>query len=209
MSKIQCVYRIECLYESVTEIYVGSSIDLHRRISEHKSRCNNSNSKEYNLKGYEFIRARGGWKFWKVSIIKEYPGWTKEQLLIPEQIDLLKPMLNSYNAYTTLKQKVDQSKNYKELNKDKIVDQSKNYYELNKDKINEQSKNYYELNKDEIKERGREYHEKHKDKRNVNASIKINCDKCGSIVRKGDIATHKKTKKCINFIPQNLNMIII
>lgn len=41
-------------------------------------------------------------------------------------------------------------------------------------------KKYYEDNKEQIKE-------------------KIACDRCGSIVRKSDIARHKKTDKCISF----------
>ena len=192
MSKIQCVYKIECLYESVKECYIGSSTDLNSRIRCHKSNCNNCNGKEYNLKVYDFIRSRGGWEYWTVSIIKEYPGFTKEQLQIPEQeqIDLLKPTLNSNNAYTTVEQRVEQHKEYRKLNKDKIVEQRKEHYKQNKDKIKEQQNQNYKQNKEEIK---------------AKRLVKIECDKCGSIVRKTGIIPHKKSNKCINYIPQNLN----
>ena len=196
MSKIQCVYKIECLYESVKECYIGSSTDLNSRIRCHKSNCNNCNGKEYNLKVYDFIRSRGGWEYWTVSIIKEYPGFTKEQLQIPEQeqIDLLKPTLNSNNAYTTVEQRVEQHKEYRKLNKDKIVEQRKEHYKQNKEELKQKQKENYKQNKDEI---------------NAKRSVKIECDKCGLIVSKAGISGHKKSKKCINYIPQNLNMIII
>ena len=196
MSKIQAVYKIECLYESVKECYIGSSTDLNRRIACHKSNCNNSNCKEYNFKVYEFIRSRGGWEYWKVSIIKEYPGFTKEQLKIPEQdqLNLLKPTLNSLNAYTTEEQRLEQKKERYKQNKEEVKEYRKEHYKQNKEEIKEHRKDYYKQNKEEI---------------NTKASIKIECDKCGSIVIKAGIIRHKKTSKCINYIPQNLNMIII
>ena len=52
-------------------------------------------------------------------------------------------------------------------------------------------------------------YKQNKDEINAKRSVKIECDKCGSKVRKSDMSRHKKTKKCINYIPQNLNMIII
>ena len=206
MSKIQCVYKIECLYEEVKQIYIGSSVDLKSRIRGHKGNCNNSNFREYNYPVYKFIRSRGGWNFWKVSIIKEYAGWTKEQLLIPEQeqMDLLKPELNSQNAYTGYDKK-EYQKEYRETHKDEIKKQQKEYRETHK----EESQEHYKQNKESYSEKASEYYKQNKDKFNVNASIKIECDKCGSMIRKGNIAKHKKTPKCINFIPQNLNMIII
>ena len=181
MSKIQAVYKIECLYESVKECYIGSSTDLNRRIACHKYNCNNSNCKEYNFKVYEFIRSRGGWEYWKVSIIKEYPGFTKEQLQIPEQeqIDLLKPELNNRKAYTTVEQRLEQYKEYRKNH----IEEIKEHYKQNKEEIKEHRKDYYKQNKEEI---------------NTKASIKIECDKCGSIVRKCGIIRHKK--KIINKI---------
>ena len=41
--------------------YVGSTTDFIRRKYCHKSRCNNTNSKEYNRKVYKMIRDNGGW----------------------------------------------------------------------------------------------------------------------------------------------------
>jgi len=58
----------------------------------------------------------------------------------------------------------------------------KQYYEDNRDEIIEYQKQHYQDNRDKIKEKRKE---------------KVNCDNCGSIVRKSDIAKHKKSKKCM------------
>jgi hypothetical protein len=53
------------------------------------------------------------------------------------------------------------------------------YYQKNKEQIKEQIKEYQRANKERIKERDRQ---------------KIKCE-CGSIVSRGNIATHKRSKK--------------
>jgi hypothetical protein len=53
------------------------------------------------------------------------------------------------------------------------------YYQANKEKFKEKMKEYRKINKQRISERNRQ---------------KIKCD-CGAIVRRSDIAQHKRTKK--------------
>ena len=48
----------------------------------------------------------------------------------------------------------------------------------------EYNKEHYQANRDKILEKNKE---------------KTTCDKCKSIVRRCDISTHKKTKKCLNY----------
>jgi hypothetical protein len=44
------------IYHDDVLLYVGSTIDLHRRISEHNSDCYNENSDKYNKTLYRYIR---------------------------------------------------------------------------------------------------------------------------------------------------------
>jgi hypothetical protein len=59
----------------------------------------------------------------------------------------------------------------------------KEYYQDNKVKKSQYNKEYNEVNKEEIAEK---------------RAIKINCDICNSLVRKRDIAKHKRSQKCKN-----------
>ena len=61
-------------------------------------------------------------------------------------------------------QNKNQSKQYYEINKEKILEQQKQYYEINKEQISEQKKQYYETNKGQILEQHKQYYETNKDK---------------------------------------------
>jgi len=90
-------------------------------------------------------------------------------------------------------------KEYYELNKDKIKEKVKEYREANKDKIKEKAKEYREENKEHLKEQKKEYREANRQIINEKAKEKITCE-CGCIVRKGDIARHKKSNRHKNNI---------
>ena len=98
---MKCVYKIVCRDKDITEFYIGSSVDFNRRKSEHESHSNNLNCNAYCYPVYMFINVNGGFDNWKFEVIKEYKFITKKELTINEQYykDLLKPELNSYNAY--------------------------------------------------------------------------------------------------------------
>jgi len=113
--------------------------------------------------------------------------------------------------YEANKDKIsEKAKEYYEANKDKIKEQSKEYYELNKERIKEYDKERYDLNKEQILERNKEWRENNKDKRKdyqkeyyelnkEKKNEKMTCE-CGSIVCKGALSLHKKTKKHLNYI---------
>ena len=110
--KIKCVYKLKCRDTNITEFYIGSSIDFKRRKKEHKSDSNNLNKgHSYCLPLYMFINVNGGFDNWMFEIIKEYNFISKKELEINEQAykDLLKPHLNSNNAYGIDKER---KKNY-------------------------------------------------------------------------------------------------
>ena len=49
-------YKISCSDESITEFYIGSTINFTRRKFQHKSSCHNINNRAYNYKIYTIIR---------------------------------------------------------------------------------------------------------------------------------------------------------
>ena len=45
-------------------IYIGSTSNFKNRKYQHKNKCSNEKSKEYNYYVYQFIRANGNWDNW-------------------------------------------------------------------------------------------------------------------------------------------------
>jgi len=181
------IYIIKCKNETIKDCYIGSTINFKNRKSCHKSRCYNENSKLFNLKVYKFIRDNGGWNNFEIKEMITHNCNNKEELLKleGEYIKSYKPSLNNRIAGRTKK---EYKKEYIENNKDKIKKYNKEY-----------NKEYREKNKDKIKEKDKQYRENNKDK----IKEKITCE-CGSIVNKSVFARHKKSKKHITYIENNI-----
>jgi len=94
---------------------------------------------------------------------------------------------------------IEQVKIYYEEHKDEIKEQHKEYYEKNKDKISGKTKVYRDKNKDKISGRMKVYYEEHKDEINERREEKHTCE-CGCIIRKGDIARHRKSQKHLKLL---------
>jgi len=128
---IYTFYKIVCNDSNVTQIYVGSTVNLKNRISKHKSRCNNPNVESHNAKVYKFIRDNGGWTNWNFKVleikgcINKYDASKIEQ----QHINDLKSELNSNIACFGLAIK-EYGKQWYQLNKVKM-------HEYNKQKLNE------------------------------------------------------------------------
>ena len=54
------IYEIKSRDKSVTEIYIGSTSDMKKRLRDHKTNCNNKIYKDYNYPLYRYIRENGG-----------------------------------------------------------------------------------------------------------------------------------------------------
>jgi len=173
-----CIYRIECLDKEIKDIYIGSTVDLMQRISEHKHHCKNSNSPKHNYKVYTFMREHGGWDNWRIDIELLTTGYDKEIRLEMEQnyIDCLKPQLNTQNA------KCDR-KEYE-----------KQYYLDNKEKFKEHARS------DKRKEYEKEYRLNNREKINV----KSKCPDCGIEMLKYSISRHIRLNRCKGKEPQTL-----
>ena len=63
------IYKLCCLDPNIIEIYIGSTTNKYRRKQQHKSSCNSSNGKYYNLYLYQFIRENGGFANWVGTLL--------------------------------------------------------------------------------------------------------------------------------------------
>lgn len=172
------IYKLCCKNPEITDIYIGHTTDFNNRKSSHKSRCNNPNSKKYNLYVYKFIRDNDGWDNFDMIQIEAYYCNDRREAESRERywIETLKSSLNK-QIPTQTKQEYD--KIYYEKNKDERAEYHKNYYEQNKDEICEYNKKYREINKDEITEKNKE---------------KMTCE-CGSKFRLYSKSNHIKSIK--------------
>jgi len=202
------IYKIVCKDAEITDCYVGSTTSHLKRKSQHKSRCNNKNDKEYNYPVYRFIRDNGGWDNWEFVLLEDYPCRNKKQLNIRERFwfEKLGARLNSIYPQRSMKEWKEENKEYHKThyqkNKEQILEGHKKYREENKEKIKEQRKKHYEENKDEIDKYKKEWYEKNRveilEKLNEKAKEKVECP-CGSIVRKRCLSAHKRTQKHQNW----------
>jgi len=172
------IYKICCKDPEIKDIYVGSTTSFKRRMSNHKSICNNEKSNDYNLPVYRFIRDNGGFDNWSVVKIRDVCCKDKYDLEAEErkEFEKLGATLNSQYPQRRMKE-------YREDNKEIIKKKDKVYYEDNKNEILEKAKEYREKNREKILEKKKE---------------KVECP-CGSVVTKGNLATHKKTQKHQNW----------
>ena len=181
------IYKLCCKDPEITEIYIGSTTNKKIRKTQHKTKCTNSNSKDYNCYKYQFIRETGGFENWDMIMIEEFPCNSKNELETRERywIETLKPKLNKIIPTRTNKEyreehKIELNKKRKEWiekNKEDLCNKKKEYYEKNKDKIkkyyeehkeekNKKHKKWCEKNKEKISKKSKEYREKNKEKIN-------------------------------------------
>jgi len=187
------VYKICCKDIDITDCYVGSTTCLRVRKTAHKTNCNNEKNKEYNYPVYQFIRDNGNWDNWEVVMIEEYPECKSgEELLKYERghMEMLNARLNKQVIGRTHKE-------WREDNKDEIRVKKREYHQKHKEEHNAKHREYHEKNKEEQNAKRREYHENHKEQENAKRREKVECEFCGSIVSKGNIVRHQKSKKCL------------
>jgi len=217
------IYKLVCNDPTIIDIYVGHTTDVIRRKWQHKTACNNENTRKYNYYVYQFIRNNGGFENWSIVQIELYPCNNTHEATARERywLEQLSATLN-----TNIPSRTPQE--YREANKEEILETRKEYYQANREQIRESQKEYYEanreiiiekqkkyqkenkeiiseyhieyneINREIINEKSKEYYQKNKDRINEKNKEKITCE-CGCIVRKSDLAKHRKTKKHLNF----------
>ena len=117
------VYTITCNSHDVYHLYVGSSQDFTRRMSDHKYRSKNETNTN---KLYTAIRSYGGYKNWTIEAIETSTCETNLEIRTRERFwfDELRPSLNSYRTQSSQEEirlvKMEKMKQYQIDNKEKL-----------------------------------------------------------------------------------------
>ena len=92
--------------------------------------------------------------------------------------------------------KVYMQQYYQDTKQEKIQYQQQ-YRKDNIEQIKQKEKQYREYNKEELKQKKDQYYQHNKEEINQKRMQKITC-LCGSVIRSGDIARHKKSQRHLN-----------
>ena len=178
------------------EFYIGSTIDFQHRKQNHRRDCCRINTRYYHLKVYKYIRTHGGWDSWKFDIIEE-GEYDNETAILRREGHFMKSMKATLNSHVPGRTTGE----YYQDKKEQILKKHKEYRKNNKERNKITQKEWKKNNQDKVKASNEKSRLKHKDKYktkyNEQRAEKIECEFCKSIVRRGDLARHQKTMKCI------------
>jgi len=79
------IYKISCKDTSVTDLYVGHTINFVQRQLAHKYSCTNDKSSNHSCKLYQTIRQNGGWNNWTMNIVNFFNCASKTEAREKEQ----------------------------------------------------------------------------------------------------------------------------
>lgn len=130
-------YRFYCNDVSIQSSYVGHTANFRQRKNEHKACCNNPNSKKYNLKIYQIMRANGGWDNWTMIEIENKLCLSKRDAEKYERIhtEELNANMNTYRAIRTANDIKEINKKSYQKNKQERTQYAKQQYQNNSEKI--------------------------------------------------------------------------
>ena len=145
------IYKICCKDVTVKECYIGSTTNLYKRTSQHKSICNSKNERcaGYNFNVYVFIRENGGWSNWDLVIIEDFPCNTKHELHARERFHI-ENIHDTLNQHVPTRTRKEYSAEYYRANIKHIKEYQKKYNEDNP----EHRKRY---NEDNVEHRKQKY----------------------------------------------------
>ena len=189
-------------------VYIGSTTNFKTRKYNHKSTCNNPDSNRYNLKKYEYIRNNGGWDEWLMILIEVFPCNNLREAESREEYwrSHYKATLNAQKCSANVNTQQEYDKQYYIENKEKILERNRIYNFINKEEINEQRQDYRDNNKEKTAESNKIYRDNNKEKISEHKKQTMTCE-CGCIVRKEDLARHKRTQKHIKLMEEKNNII--
>ena len=167
---IALIYKLCCKNTEIKDIYIGSTTNFTRRKYEHKSHCNNINSKSHTQYKYQFIRDNGGWDNWDMILIKKVNCNDKLELRKKER-EYIEKFNSSLNKSIPTRTKKEYQQKYREENKEELKDKynysekRRIHYQKNKERILNKTKEYYENNKEKMIEKGKIYYQNNKEKK--------------------------------------------
>ena len=136
-------YKLCCLDQSITDIYIGQTTDFKNRKRQHKQANCNENNKDYNAYVYQFIREHGGWDNWQMIQIEEYPCNNSREAQARETYWMkeFKSTLNNNKSFRTEEERKEYVRQYNKTDKFKEYlkeyeksDKRKEYYKSDKRK---------------------------------------------------------------------------
>jgi hypothetical protein len=148
------IYKLCCLDQSITDIYIGHTTDFTKRKGSHKSDCCDVKGKEYKFKVYQFIREHGGWDNWQMIQIEAYPCKNNREASAREDFWMkeLNSTLNSIQSFTTEEEKKEYMKEYhKKWYKKNALYLKEKYFETTEQR-KEYKKEWYKKNALYLKE---------------------------------------------------------
>ena len=161
-------YKIVCRDLTIRDIYVGQTTDFRARKNNHKSACQNSKVKLYNLRVYCFIREHGNWENWEMIMIHRQSCVDAHEAHTVERgfVESLGATLNCNMPSRTLQ---ESQTAYCEAHPDRIRESQAAYKESHRDQIvayreahRDQAAAHRETRKDNKKIYDKQYSEKKK-----------------------------------------------
>lgn len=160
-----CVYKIYCKDAAVTEFYIGSTVDLRNRIWNHNSNynnVNNSTSRQYHQKVYQFIRENGGISNWDFEVL-EWCADGDEKKCEEKWLQQLNPTLNKRRAHKSTDEKAEYKHQHYTDNKDVYLERAKVWVNEHEEHVKERQKKWREDNAEILKEKKKKYYEENKE----------------------------------------------
>jgi uncharacterized protein YggU (UPF0235/DUF167 family) len=157
------------------------------------------------------VRDNGGWECFTMIVIQNFACENSMEACIEEDRVMreLKASMNTLRAYVSPEERQKKMREYNENNKKHITEKRKQNYQANKKDISDNGKAYREANKESIMEYMKEYRQANREtiletvKKYQQANKELISEKrkqpveceCGCVIKKGDLAKHKRTKK--------------
>ena len=209
-------YKLVCKDLSISDCYVGHTLNFKNRKSEHKRSCINQGDKNHHLNVYQFIRENGSWENWDMILIEtvKCDNGLEARKKEREHIEKEGATLNKARPYVSRQDIQEYKKQWDIDNEEKMKQSKTKYYENNRDVVIQRSKDRYIEKKDEILEYIRNYNKENREyrlqKQKERYILKkdeylskqyepIQCQ-CGAICMKQNMLRHKQTKKHQDYI---------
>jgi len=116
------IYKLCCLDPTITDVYVGSTVNFRGRKGAHKSKCNTS--KGDGLRLYEFIRANGGFENWDMIVLEYNIHFIERHTLCSRERYWLEKLNASLNSIRPIRTNTDaraDSRAYYNANREQMI----------------------------------------------------------------------------------------
>ena len=171
------IYKISCKDKQITDCYIGSTTNLQRRTWKHRSDCHFPGSRAYNREVYKKMRDHGGWENWEINPLAVVKCQNKKELLDLERKYYEAEKNASLNTHYPGRTKQEAQFRWRKNNPNYMA----KYREDNANNIRKVNLAYYQKNKAAI---------------TVYNSEIVECDICGTKIRRNNLPRHRKTAKC-------------